>query len=77
MRTNAVDFLNFVFGSGVETVELWKIVLYRCKKKFGQQFSFPPKVKFGCLLHAVLWHCKFSLKFYLSLRLFEIEKPFD
>jgi hypothetical protein len=35
------------------------------------------KVKPGCLLHAILWHCNFSVSFDLNVKLFETDKPFD
>lgn len=57
----ALDYLNLVFGDGSESAEFWKIVLLKCKNYFKIQSEFPPQVKYGCLLNAVLWHCGLSL----------------
>lgn len=70
MVNNAIDFLNLVFGVGRETQAFWKIVLSKCKYKFGREFSYPIKVKPGCLLHAVLWHCGFIVTFEMDIKLF-------
>lgn len=47
------------------------------KDKFNLEFTFPLKCRPGCLLHAVLWHCKFLISFELDIKLFEVEKPFE
>ena len=77
MVNNAIDFLNLVFGIGKETETFWKIVIQKCKNRFGHTFPYPLKVKPGCLLHAVLWHCRFVISFDLDVKLFEVDKPFD
>lgn len=77
MVNSAIDFLNLVFGIGTETSEFWQIVLKKVKDKFNLEFTFPLKCRPGCLLHAVLWHCKFLVSFELDIKLFEVEKPFE
>ena len=37
---------------------------------------YPPEIKPGCLLHAVLWHCRFQVNFTLKVPLFKSQKPF-
>lgn len=76
MVSNAIDFLNLVFGIGGESQAFWSIILQKCFEKYGKKFSYPVKVKHGCLLHAVLWHCGFIVNFDLDIKLFEVEKPF-
>lgn len=72
MVNNAVDFLNLVFGIGKETEAFWRMVIKKCFNKYGHQFYYPLKVKAGCLLHAVIWHCGFIVNFDLDIRLFEV-----
>lgn len=72
----ALDFLNLVFGIGLETKQFWKIISYKCKDYFKISTSFPPQVKPGCLLNAVLWHCGLSINFDYKTPLFQSEHPF-
>lgn len=72
----ALDYLNLVFGVGQESAEFWKVVLLKCQKYFKIKSEFPPLVKHGCLLNAVLWHCGLSMTFEDTVPLFKSETPF-
>ena len=72
----AIDYLNLVFGLGQESAEFWKVVLVKCQKYFKIRTEFPPPVKPGCLLNAVLWHCGLSMTFEDSVPPFKSESPF-
>lgn len=72
----ALDYLNLVFGNGSESAEFWKIVLLKCKNYFKIKSEYPPPVKYGCLLNAVLWHCGLSMSFDDTVPLFKSETPF-
>lgn len=52
-----LDFLNLVFGHGEETGKFWHIVIGKCHDYYKLKVEYPLKVKAGCLLNAVLWHC--------------------
>jgi len=72
----AIDYLNLVFGKGVETESFWKIVSQKCFQYYKIKTSFPPKVKPGLLLHAILWHLKLTATYTHDIQLFKTEKPF-
>ena len=73
----ALDYLNLVFGDTEETIQFWKIILYKCNDYYKVSTVFPPPVKPGCLLNAVLWHCGISVPFTASVPLFESSTPFQ
>ncbi len=45
-------------------------MIEKCRVKYGHQFFYPLKVKYGCLLHAVLWHCGLIINFDIDIKLF-------
>jgi hypothetical protein len=69
-RAFALDYLNLVFGSGEESEQFWKIITYKCREYFRISAAYPPQVKPGCLLNAVLWHCGICVNFNATVPLF-------
>ena len=76
MVKNAIDYLNLVFGNDSETQQFWEIIKQKTVEIYNIAIKYPPKINPGYLLHAVLYHCDFVLKFNLDIPLFEAEKPF-
>jgi hypothetical protein len=72
----ALDYLNLVFGNTEETRQFWRIILFKCAEYFKMSTVFPPPVKPGCLLNAVLWHCGISVPFTATVPLFQSASPF-
>lgn len=72
----ALDYLNLVFGDGEESRQFWKIILFKSNEYFKISSHYPPPVKPGCLLNAVLWHCGITLNFDATVPLFRSASPF-
>jgi tetratricopeptide (TPR) repeat protein len=77
IRDSVVDFLNLVFGKGVETDYFWMHILL---PKTSEHFHYLPErsdVNLNALLHAVTYHCSLQVNFFKEIQLGTTETPFD
>jgi hypothetical protein len=74
--SNAIDYLNLVFGTNDETNEFWRIVKEKVSAYFKFDITDYMSLPHGYLLKAVIYHCGFYVKITDKTVLFMTHKPF-